>query len=497
MFTVITKKEAVDSPIGLSLNYYDGGAIVARNVADDGLFAHTDLKAGFILLRVNGTDVKGLSTAQAMALFTAAESSITVVAEDIGLRIVNVAKDESNSKVGIGLKERDGAIVVSSIAADGLMANTDIKVGQQLLGVNGVCCKSISSREAITLFQELESMTILAQDVGVTSVTVDKESVDTKVGIGLKQINGHMVISSLTSDSLFANTGIKPAQRLVSVGSKDVGGLSKGEAISLIKNTVGPLTITTDQVGLFCVTVTKDTADTKLGISLNEVDGKVVISDLLPDGLFAGTELQIGLRLVCINNAVVQGLTVPGTIALLKQAEGDVVIMAEKVGLICVKATKESPTSKIGIGLKDLQGSVVVSSITEDSLFAGTNLKVGHKIVTINKASCINLNKMEAIALVKEAKGDITLLVEDIGLIGVTVSKESAETKVGIGLKEVNGEIVISSIYDSGLFSKTGLMENQKLVSINNTSVRGLNKSQAIDLFKKAEGNITVMAVAP
>ena len=67
--TVTVTKPEKDSTIGLSLNYVDGGKIVARSILDDGLFANTELQAGFILLSVNDTIVKGMSTPQVMKLF--------------------------------------------------------------------------------------------------------------------------------------------------------------------------------------------------------------------------------------------------------------------------------------------------------------------------------------------------------------------------------------------------------------------------------------------
>jgi C-terminal processing protease CtpA/Prc len=66
-----------------------------------------------------------------------------------------------------------------------------------------------------------------------------------------------------------------------------------------------------------------------------------------------------------------------------------------------------------------------------------------------------------------------------------------------LGLKEKDGEVYISSIYDSGLFTETDLREDLKLVSINRKSIKGLTKSQALELFKEAEGEVSVMAVAP
>jgi C-terminal processing protease CtpA/Prc len=495
--TVTVNKPAEDSVIGLSLNYYDVGRIVARCILDEGLFHGTELKAGFVLVSVNDTPVKGLSTAQAMKLFLDAPAGdITVVAEDVGLRITSFTKEASNSKVGIGLKERNGSIIISNIAEDGVMANTDIRVGQRLIGVNGVPCRGLSSKEAIALFKELEAITVMTEDIGLTSVTVKKESPDTKIGIGIKSINGHLIMSSIAEDGLFAGTALKVAQKLVSVNAKYCDELTKQEAIQLFKDAESNITVVTEDVGLISVTVEKESVDTKLGIAMADINDYIVITNITEDSPFQGTDLVPGLRLLCINNTLCKGLGKAEAVDVFKQITGSVTIIAEKVGYITAVAVKQSPEDKIGIGLKDMSGMIIVSSIAENSLFANTELKVGHRVMTINKMSVMGMDKYQAIKLFQTADSTITVMAEDVGLVGASVVKPSVDAKVGIGLKEKDGDLIISSIYDSGLFTSTELKEDMKLVSVNRRSVKGLSKEDAIKLFKEADGEVNVIAQA-
>jgi C-terminal processing protease CtpA/Prc len=495
--TVTAAKPTVDSTIGLSLNYYDGGKIVCRTIYDHGIFAGTDLKAGLVLVSVNGTAVKGMSTGETMKLFTEAVGEVTVVAEDVGLRIASFVKDESNTKVGIGLKERYGGIVISSITEDSLMANKDVKVGHMLLGVNGTCCKGLTPKQAIALFKGLDAITVLAQEIGLTSVVVHREDTTKKLGIGLKEIDGNIIVSSLSPEGLFHNTAIKPGQRVVSVGKTDVEGMNKNEAIALFKKATGAITVVTDDIGLVAVKVTKTSPTAKLGIGVNTVNGVMIFSGVSEDGLFANTALKAGMRVVSINNQLVTGLSKTEAIALFKEAEGEIFVLAEDIGLKTITVTKTSPEAKVGIGLKDMFKSVVISTVSPDGLFANSGLKVGHKVISVNKVNCAGMDKRAVISLFKEAESAITIMVEDIGLIGATVNKTTPETKVGIGLKEADGDIFISSIYEGGLFAKTELREDLKLVSVNKTNVEGMSKNDAIKLFKEAEGEITVMAMIP
>ena len=181
---------------------------------------------------------------------------------------------------------------------------------------------------------------------------------------------------------------------------------------------------------------------------------------------------------------------------MFKKAEGEITVIAEKVGLITVVAVKETPESKIGIGLKDMSGMVIVSSIADDSIFKDSALKVGHKVLSINKMGVDGMSKYDAIKLFKTAESSITIMAQDVGLVGATVVKPTVDTKVGIGIKEKDGDLYISSIYDSGLFTSSDLREDMKIVSVNRKSVRGMNKLDAIQMIKDAEGEISLIAQA-
>ena len=256
--------------------------------------------------------------------------------------------------------------------------------------------------------------------------------------------------------------------------------------------------------------------------------------------MFNGTELKVGHKLVSINKKKCCGMSKMDVIGLLKEAQGEIAVVAEdtgsvgalsmrgpgsssvgsatmatsvatavpraapatkvnpsvdKAGLIRVMARKPSATAKLGLGLKPVEGSIVISTIGEGSLFSGTDLKVGQKLVSINQESCGNMSVHSAIALLKEAEGDIAVTAEDIGVVGVTVVKKSANARLGIGLKSVSKDIVISSIADDGLFISTDLRVGHKLISINRTNVKGLTTSEAVSMIKNAEGELTLMAM--
>lgn len=79
-------------------------------------------------------------------------------------------------------------------------------------------------------------------------------------------------------------------------------------------------------------------------------------------------------------------------------------------------------------------------------------------------------------------------------LITATVKKDSADSKVGIGLKAVNRSIFVSSVDDSGLFATTGIIKaGHRVLSINNQDVQGMSSKEAITLVKTAPSSLTVV----
>jgi C-terminal processing protease CtpA/Prc len=494
---VTVDKASQESTIGLTLNYYDGGRVLVRGVADEGVFAGSELTAGLLLNSVNDTPVKGMSTAQVMELFTEAPKELNVSADDIGLKVASTCKESRNSKVGIGLKDRAGKIIISSISDESIFANTDVQPGQQLISVNGTSCVGLMKNQAIVLFKELEMFTVMTKDIGIICATINKVSADSKVGIGLRAIDNCIVVSSIAEDSLFQATALEPGLRLLQVNSTDMHGLSRQQAITPFKEAVGPVKVLADNIGLIAVKVVKANASSKVGVGLREMAGHIVISSIAEDSLFANSALMPGLRLVCVDNVLCKGLTKSDAIKLFKDATGSITVLAERVGLISSSAFKDTAGSKVGIGIKSIKEYVVVSSIAEGSIFANTPLQVGHRLVSVNKTNCLTMNKADAIKLFKDAEGKITVLSEEVGLFAAKVTKKSKNDKVGIGLKEKDGEVVISAVYDSGLFAKTDLTEDLKIVSINDKSVRGMSRDEAIALFRDAEGDITVLAENP
>ena len=186
---------------------------------------------------------------------------------------------------------------------------------------------------------------------------------------------------------------------------------------------------------LITATVTKEEQTSKLGIAFERVaeDRAMTIKLIRDDSLFKGSELVEGLIVSSAAGKDMEGMSPKDCADALRDAPG-----GEEISLVCKGAivTVKKPKKKlfkkepkIGISFKSTTsapGKVFVSAIKDDSKFAGTDLAVGHQILTINGEKCPE-KVTDAVALLTK-KG-----IEEISLVTIdpedeiVVPKQKAE----------------------------------------------------------------------
>jgi len=78
--------------------------------------------------------------------------------------------------------------------------------------------------------------------------------------------------------------------------------------------------------------VTKEARSTPAGISFSRLDdGKVLISKIQRNGLFAGTDLKVGMEVVSINNIYCSGRPIDTVSSIVDDADGTIRIKAQEV----------------------------------------------------------------------------------------------------------------------------------------------------------------------
>lgn len=390
-------------------------------------------------------------------------------------------------------------------------------------------------------------------DPNAVTVTITKAGPDSKVGIGLGVTSsGEVLITSIKPGSLAKYTALEGGMIIKSVNG--VGAVSAPQTATMLKDAPGTVTIVAERPkpraaepegtvpssdpNTVTVTLQKANPDTKVGIGLGKSPGTggVIITSIKEGGLAEGTALQNGMLIKSINGIDVTGKTPQDAVALLKDAPGSVTIVAERSSpaasaavasapaastpvvpvppttssdpnTVTVTLTKDSPDTKVGIGLgkSASNGEVVITSIKEGGLAEGTALEKDMQIKNINGVDITGKTPQDAVALMKEAQGSVTIVAErqaapsSTNIVTVTLVKDSPDTKVGLSLGKsaANGEIVITNIKEGGLADGKGLKTGMLIKSVNGVNVAGKMPQDAITLLRNAPDAITIVAERP
>jgi len=164
---------------------------------------------------------------------------------------------------------------------------------------------------------------------------------------------------------------------------------------------------------ILSITAIKPSQESKLGIAFtrSSLQAPLTIKSVKEDSVFANTALVVGMRVHQVLGQEMMWKTPKDAAEALRTApQGQVTLTVDvAVGEI----VKSSPDQKLGLALKNstTQSGIFISKIDDDGVFAGTELKEGMKVLSINGVSCLtDTNVKQAIALVKDAPTTLTIV---------------------------------------------------------------------------------------
>lgn len=170
----------------------------------------------------------------------------------------------------------------------------------------------------------------------------------------------------------------------------------------------------------------------------------------------------------------------------------------ERIAATIHKEKKEEP---LGIFIKKLvlKDGLYISNMQETSRFAQTDLKIGMKILTINKMQCPETVK-EFKALVGEMVGDVTIVAEmeeieeDVNTV-VSIYKETRTEPLGVYLMKrmLKNGLFVSKIREDSKFHNSDLKVGMKIVKINGHPCPP-TVQEFIALLAQIDGEVTIVA---
>mmetsp|Transcript_14833 Transcript_14833/g.32313 ORF Transcript_14833/g.32313 Transcript_14833/m.32313 type:complete len:324 (-) Transcript_14833:183-1154(-) len=168
----------------------------------------------------------------------------------------------------------------------------------------------------------------------------------------------------------------------------------------------------------------KPTPDAPAGISFRKVDGFVVISHIKPNGLFKGSGLQAGDRVIAINNNNCMDSHLSRVSKMIAKSQSTVsVCVWNKHGephMVSSSVQKPSLDSKLGISFQMRNGALTVSKVKVDGIFSGSLLMPDHRCFLINDQPCETLDShsardmtssFERVTIVSRARGNLATVL--------------------------------------------------------------------------------------
>jgi C-terminal processing protease CtpA/Prc len=190
-----------------------------------------------------------------------------------------------------------------------------------------------------------------------------KDTKDSLVGIAFSQDTpgAPLTIKYIYKGGLFDSTDLVPGLKVVSINDVLVTGKSAEEVAELMKQLDGKVSVTAEGVR---ASVEKPTKDSKVGISLSDENGVVIISVINPLGLFASSGLRVGQRVVSINGYVCPP-SAASAVTIVQEASKLTIVAASVAVEDCVTVSDyDDSSSNVVIREEDLRPDLpaVVSS---------------------------------------------------------------------------------------------------------------------------------------
>ncbi|CAB9496639.1 PDZ domain (Also known as DHR or GLGF) [Seminavis robusta] len=154
-----------------------------------------------------------------------------------------------------------------------------------------------------------------------------------------------------------------------------------------------------------------------------------------------------------------------------------------------------------GITLRSLGGKLIVSFVERGEHTAG--LKRGMQVMTMNNVDCSMLSDVSAQQLLNADEMVTFLCKEREGarmpgtVVTCVLNKPTPTSSIGIGMKTVAGQVMISSISSTGLAFNSDLQVGMYIKSVNNFEFAGLNPNQASTLIAQAQNKLEIIAQFP
>jgi len=383
-------------------------------------------------------------------------------------------KETVEQRLGLGFQSVNGELTFSTITPTSLLSGSPIRVGDRLTSLDdhptvthwtgSQVASYLRSKEGfISMVIETEN-----GDSNLVEACVYKSTAEQKLGVSFRSIQGQLCIGSVFSGRLLGDMSVlKNGDYVESINSTPAQAFDRTEAKDLINGLVGWVSIRTKKENMtllsmrdimlstqmscrnfsqnlisaeeveefelgslipddawhfprprfISVSVYKPTANTRLGVTFANMTGNdLMIADIGHGSLLCNTPLKAGCILYSVNGIPTKGFTRMEAKHLVTGLSGEIRICAEdrtgEGSYAIAMVTKPTPRSPLGLRFQSVGGGTLsISHIKSDGLFADSILNDGDKVIAINMVGAEFLQIRDAVQITQRNPDSATILV--------------------------------------------------------------------------------------
>eukprot|EP00980_Cylindrotheca_fusiformis_P017556 scaffold5507_cov103-Cylindrotheca_fusiformis.AAC.3 len=490
-------RPSLNIPLGLSFRRADKddgvGVVIIHSVASNGIFANTGIQRNQRIVKINGHPCNQAALNKfdlAVDLLQQATGRVTLEVESTGkvvdtttVRLIfSIQKQKKSLRLGLGLESKLGVMNITHVSPT-LEKVLGLKPGLQLRRVNGEACnvhsiKSVQDQMdhafpmlSLECLQSIKVATKPDEERVRVVACVIRPNAAVELGLTFRQdvSNGCLIVDTVASHGLFANTGIRAQQKIVKINGHEyhrISQLKLDQAVSLLQQSMGRLTVEAESVlsnpreviQTHIISIEKAKRNFQLGLGLQQIHTPtatlIKISKVSPT-LEKVLGLQEGLRLLRINGVPCNANDVSSVHAQMDQA-------FPMLSLECTIASE--PTTPLVVNPQQQQQDEVVQEKGNDD-DDDSWLSQEHEMAEQALPVKVTASSKRTAKIVRT----VTVHIPKYKL--QHQSKASLDNDLGLTLakhKHLNA-IVITDISTDSLLRKR-LMVGQVVISINHIS---------------------------
>lgn len=396
---------------------------------------------------------------------------------------VKIFKSTQDLKLGIRLQvSKEGTLQIGRVA--GFLADSPLRSGDEVLRLNGQDVSAWTTTKALNYLREawgwisiVVRNTHATADPSICLASVCKRSPSDKLGVSFERQddNSPLTVRGLNVAGLLGGrTTIRTGDVVESINQIPSTSMDNQEAISIIRSL-------SDWVHI--LVRTKPDIWQGLHNPLNVTAPEVQVTS-------------------CKTEEVDFLNTMQATEVLhpLELDDRDDLIEPSLLSLTMYKMQK---TDKLGLSLIKLDDAIYINRISGTGHLAGSILKEGMALLSINQKLTSRMTLSEATSYLRDRVGSITFLAKNPhgnpkyvqAMAYKKCSESTNESPVGISFKgSIGRQLKVCEIRGDGLFVESCLNVGDSILRVNDTPCRHSRPKDVVDLIRSSHETVSILA---